>query len=61
MTYLIFAITLWFITIAISAYLEYLAFSKKRFYLISYSWIFAISGEIATLIYIVLWIISLFK
>lgn len=61
MAYLFTAITLWVITIATAAYLENLAFTKNRFYLIGYSWIFAISGSIVVLIFIILWIVSLFK
>lgn len=60
MAYLFVAMTLWFITIATCAYLEYLALSKHRFYLIGYQWIFGISGAITTLIFIILWIVSLF-
>lgn len=61
MAYLFTAITLWVIAIATAAYFEHLAFSKNRFYLIGYSWLFAISGAIATLIFIILWIVSLFN
>ena len=61
MAYLFTAITLWVIALATAACLEYLAFSKNRFYLIGYSWLFAVSGAIVSLVFVILWIVSLFK